>query len=183
MCSSDKHWDRLSCLIINHRLSIQQLGLLAWLLSLFLYHEDGTSVSLSPGLPSWLPVVTVGNKDLRKMDMNLSKLQEIAKAKEVWHAAVRGAAKSETQLSDWRRQCRLDFLPPFLLYCQWEGAVKDGNQIMSLPCLKSSRPYPSHGKENPSTLPDLQHQGMYACPQLLSLPPVLVRGLSILQKQ
>ena len=65
-----------------------------------MYHEDGTSVSLSTGLLSWLPVVTVGNKDLRKMDMNLSKLQEIAKAKEVWHAAVRGAAKSETQLSD-----------------------------------------------------------------------------------
>ena len=34
------------------------------------------------------------------MDMNLSKLQEIVKAKEVWHAAVRGAAKSETQLSN-----------------------------------------------------------------------------------
>ena len=34
------------------------------------------------------------------MNMNLSKLQEIVKDKEAWHAAVHGAAKSQTQLSD-----------------------------------------------------------------------------------
>ena len=30
------------------------------------------------------------------VDMNLSKLQEIAKDKEPWHAAVHGVAKSQT---------------------------------------------------------------------------------------
>ena len=35
------------------------------------------------------------------MDMNLSMLQEIVKAREVWHAAVHGIAKSQTWLSDW----------------------------------------------------------------------------------
>ena len=30
------------------------------------------------------------------MDMNLSKLQEIAKEREVWHATVRGVGKSQT---------------------------------------------------------------------------------------
>ena len=34
------------------------------------------------------------------VDMNLSKLQEIVKDSEAWHAAVHGVAKSWTQLSN-----------------------------------------------------------------------------------
>ena len=34
------------------------------------------------------------------MDMSSSKLQEVVKDREAWHAAVHGVRKSQTQLSD-----------------------------------------------------------------------------------
>ena len=37
---------------------------------------------------------------INSMDTSLSKLQEIAKGRETWHAAVHGVTKSQTQLSD-----------------------------------------------------------------------------------
>ena len=34
------------------------------------------------------------------VDMSLSKIQQMVKIREAWHAAVQGVTKSQTQLSD-----------------------------------------------------------------------------------
>ena len=49
------------------------------------------------------------------MDMNLSKLQEIVKDREVWCAAVHGVPKSQTWLRDWTELPRHFYILPWFL--------------------------------------------------------------------
>ena len=46
------------------------------------------------------------------MDMSLSKLREMVKDREVWHAALHGVPKSRTQLSDWPTTAIFNLLNP-----------------------------------------------------------------------
>ena len=65
-------------------------------------------ITNSPMDMRWLDGITNSPTDMRWLDgitnstdRNLSKLQEMVKDREAWHATVCGVTKSQTQLSDW----------------------------------------------------------------------------------
>ena len=64
----------------------------------------------------WLYSIT------NSMDMNLSKLCEIVKESSAWHAAVHGAAKSQTRFSDWPATTNKRF---WIFCCCCSSSVKN----------------------------------------------------------
>ena len=94
---------------------------------LCLLHRQACSLSLVPPGKQPPPKKKWCAKSLRwqrmrwlnditdSMDMSLSKLQEIVKDREAWHATVHGVSKNQTWLSGWTTcQLYLDFLKEIL---------------------------------------------------------------------
>ena len=55
------------------------------------------------------------------MSLSLSKLWEIVKDREAWHAAVHRVTKSRTQLSDWTTTTCIHLFNLYLLRASWES--------------------------------------------------------------
>ena len=72
-----------------------------WIFTKFLTGKNSTGktnnkkIRMKKSEMRWLNGIT------NSMNMSLSKLQEIVKNREAWHAVVHGIKKSQTRLSDW----------------------------------------------------------------------------------
>ena len=56
-------------------------------------------MTITIGWSQWWPTKLMSITD--SMDMSLSKLREVVKDREAWHAAIHGVTKSRTWLNDW----------------------------------------------------------------------------------
>ena len=79
------------------------------------------------------------------MDMNLSKLWEIGKDTEVWHAAGHGVTKSQTQLNNWKTSTNTEIQVPSTNECLNTGLhehtvwTNHARSLWSSQCFQSKR--------------------------------------------
>ena len=102
------------------------------------------------------------------MDMSLSKLQEMVKEREAWHAAAHWVAKSQTQLSNWTTRVIFYIVS---LWCSSTGQGTFGSKGIYPPVTRAPTPHswdpggPSPGNPRSTTGPAQTPSPIYAHPR------------------